>query len=153
MKRWRTLPEAAVQDLLLRGARAEEGGRGAGDVLRLVGGHVLLDERRRACMVKRKAAFRGGWLEHLRLWLGAQWAGLSLGMPSCPEPPGAHWRRRSRAGALPRGHFDHAAAPSPPLVRVRVRVRARARVRVRVRVRVMVRIRARARVRARVRLG
>ena len=81
MKRWRTLPEAAVQDLLLRGARAEEGSRGAGDVLRLVGGHVLLDERRRACMVKRKAAFRGSWLEHLRLWLGAQARPLPLEVP------------------------------------------------------------------------
>ena len=31
----------------------------------------------------------GGSLEHLRQWLGAQWAGLSLGVPSCPELPGA----------------------------------------------------------------
>ena len=33
--------------------------------------------------------FGGGWLEHPRQWLGAEWAGLFLGVPSCPEPPGA----------------------------------------------------------------
>ena len=33
--------------------------------------------------------FGGGWLEHPRQWLGAQWVGLFLGVPSCPEPPGA----------------------------------------------------------------
>ena len=32
--------------------------------------------------------FGGGWLEHARRWRGAQWAGLFLGVPSCPEPPG-----------------------------------------------------------------
>ena len=31
----------------------------------------------------------GGWLEHLRQWLGARWAGFFLGVSSCPEPPGA----------------------------------------------------------------
>ena len=30
----------------------------------------------------------GGSLEHPRQWLGAQWAGLFLGVPSRPEPPG-----------------------------------------------------------------
>ena len=52
----------------------------------------------------------GGWLEHPRPWLGAQWPGLALEVPSCPEPPGALLLRRcrSRAGALPRGHFAHA---------------------------------------------
>eukprot|EP00964_Phaeocystis_antarctica_P006186 scaffold3367_cov52-Phaeocystis_antarctica.AAC.2 len=33
--------------------------------------------------------FGGGSLEHPRQWLGAQWRGLTLGVPSCPEPPGA----------------------------------------------------------------
>ena len=33
--------------------------------------------------------FGGDWLEHPRRWLGAQWAGLLLGVPRCPEPPGA----------------------------------------------------------------
>ena len=59
------------------------------------------------------------------------------------------WRYRSRAGALSRGHFDHAAGLMywmvPHLVsvsnRVSVRVRVRDRVRVRVRVRVKVRVR------------
>ena len=31
----------------------------------------------------------GGWLEHPRPWLGAQWASLFLGVLSCPEPPDA----------------------------------------------------------------
>ena len=35
------------------------------------------------------SGFGGGWLEQPRQWLGAQWAGLFLGVPSCPEPPGA----------------------------------------------------------------
>ena len=30
--------------------------------------------------------FGGGSLEHPRQWLGAQWAGLALGVPSYPEP-------------------------------------------------------------------
>ena len=52
--------------------------------------------------------FGGGWLEQPRQWWGAQWAGLFLGVPSCPEPPGAPWAgaqeaHRSRVGALPRG--------------------------------------------------
>ena len=38
----------------------------------------------------------GGSLEHPRQWLGAQWAGLFLGVPSRPEPPGAP---RGGAGA------------------------------------------------------
>ena len=32
--------------------------------------------------------FGGGWLEHPRQRMGAQWAGLSLGVPSCQEPQG-----------------------------------------------------------------
>ena len=57
-------------------------------------------------------AFGGGWLEHTRQWLGAQWAGLSLGVPT-PTRAARHAlrRRRSRAGAVPRGHFDHACSP------------------------------------------
>ena len=43
--------------------------------------------------------------------MGAQWAGPFLG--SCAELPRAARctlrRHRSRAGVLPRGHFDHAA--------------------------------------------
>ena len=33
--------------------------------------------------------FGGGLLEHPRQWLGAQWAGLALGVPSCPGLRGA----------------------------------------------------------------
>ena len=33
--------------------------------------------------------FGGGSLEHPRQWLGAQCAGLFLGVLRCPEPPGA----------------------------------------------------------------
>ena len=33
--------------------------------------------------------FGGGSLEQPRRWLDAQWAGLFLGVPSYPEPPGA----------------------------------------------------------------
>ena len=42
-------------------------------------------------MVKRGEIgdFGGGSLEQLRPWLDAQWLGLTLGVPSCPEPPGA----------------------------------------------------------------
>ena len=44
----------------------------------------------RTCTVKggEIGSFGGGWLEHSRQWLGAQRAGLFLGVPSCPEPPG-----------------------------------------------------------------
>ena len=40
-----------------------------------------------------KSAVGGGSLEHPRRWLGtqglgAQWLGLTLGVLSCPEPPG-----------------------------------------------------------------
>eukprot|EP00964_Phaeocystis_antarctica_P109281 scaffold73758_cov52-Phaeocystis_antarctica.AAC.2 len=48
--------------------------------------------------------FGGGWLEHPRQWLGAQWPGpltRSAGLPSAARR--ALRRRRSRAGALPRG--------------------------------------------------
>ena len=31
----------------------------------------------------------GGGLEQPRRWLAARWAGLSLGVPRGPEPPGA----------------------------------------------------------------
>ena len=34
-------------------------------------------------------SFGGGSLEHPRQWLAAQWLGLFLGVPSCPELPGA----------------------------------------------------------------
>ena len=44
-----------------------------------------------AWMVRRSeiGGIGGGLLEQTRRWLGAQWAGLFLGVPSCPEPPGA----------------------------------------------------------------
>ena len=54
--------------------------------------------------------FGGGELEQLRPWLGSQWPGATLGVPSCQGATRrALVRRRSRAGALPRGHFDHVA--------------------------------------------
>ena len=46
----------------------------------------------RTCMVKGGGdlgGFGGGWLEHPRQWLGAKWADLLLGVPSCPEPLGS----------------------------------------------------------------
>ena len=45
----------------------------------------------RAYMVKggEKGGSEGGWLTHPRPRLGAQWASLFLGVPSCPEPSGA----------------------------------------------------------------
>ena len=44
-----------------------------------------------AYMVKGRdiGGFGGGWLEHQRQWLDALWAGLFMGVSSCPEPPGA----------------------------------------------------------------
>ena len=45
--------------------------------------------------------YEGGSLEHLRRWLGAQWLGLTPGVPSCPEPPGAPC---GGAGAARRHH-------------------------------------------------
>ena len=41
-----------------------------------------------SCVVKggEIGGFGGGSLEHPRQWLGAQWDGLFLGVPSCPEP-------------------------------------------------------------------
>ena len=45
--------------------------------------------------------FGGGWLEHPRQWLGAQWAGLFLGVPRAARC--ALRRHSSRATALPRG--------------------------------------------------
>ena len=67
----------------------------------------------RAYMVNggENGGFGGGWLEHLRQCLGTQCAGLFLGVPSCPEPPGM---RRSRAGTLPRGHLVHAVVLAAP---------------------------------------
>ena len=78
-------------------------GRGLGDEERILlrpdadarelgrRGDDLLEEL--TCIVKRpwwgQRGFGGGWLEHTRRWLGAQWVGLSLGVPRCLEPPGA----------------------------------------------------------------
>ena len=33
--------------------------------------------------------FGGGALEPPRRWLGSHWPGFTLGVPSCPGPPGA----------------------------------------------------------------
>eukprot|EP00964_Phaeocystis_antarctica_P115258 scaffold79217_cov52-Phaeocystis_antarctica.AAC.2 len=57
-------------------------------------------------------SFGGGWLEHPRQCLGAQRVDLSLRVTEPPKAARRALRRhRSRAGALPRLHFDHAAAP------------------------------------------
>eukprot|EP00964_Phaeocystis_antarctica_P059710 scaffold35485_cov76-Phaeocystis_antarctica.AAC.8 len=57
--------------------------------------------------------FGVGQLEHPRRWLGAQWAGLSRGSAEPARAARRALRRhRSRAGALPGGHFDHAALPA-----------------------------------------
>ena len=61
--------------------------------------------------------FGGGWLEHPRQWLGAQWVSLFLGVLSCrnrqarpEEAQGASWG--AVKGVLwPRGRFEHVAAP------------------------------------------
>ena len=60
-----------------------------------------------------------GYLEHPSQWRRALWPGLLLYHPLLPPrgctPPTATRRalrrRRSRAGALPIGHFDHAVPP------------------------------------------
>ena len=69
----------------------------------------------RSKAVRSSGDIGGGSLETLRPWLGAQWLGPTLGVPSCAEPPGAPRggagaelgrcrgalrRRRSRARAL-----------------------------------------------------
>eukprot|EP00964_Phaeocystis_antarctica_P105753 scaffold70743_cov60-Phaeocystis_antarctica.AAC.2 len=59
--------------------------------------------RAHTCMVKGGAigALGGGWLEQPRQWRGAQWAGLSLGVPTAPQRCGSSGGRRwSRAGEL-----------------------------------------------------
>ena len=64
------------------------------------------------CMAKgdKIGGFGGGWLEHPRQWLGAQWAGLFLRVPSCPEPLGAsRGGTGAKMGHCQGGHFDHAA--------------------------------------------
>ena len=69
--------EVGVLDELLDGGGVGHGGGGLDDSV--------------ACMVKggEIGDFGGGWLEHPRQWLGTQWSGLFLGVPGCPEPPGA----------------------------------------------------------------
>ena len=65
-------------------------------------------------MVKRRemGGFGGGWLEHPKWWLGSRWLGLALGVPSCPEPPGAPWGgTEAEPGRCQGRHFDHAGAP------------------------------------------
>eukprot|EP00964_Phaeocystis_antarctica_P049253 scaffold28555_cov58-Phaeocystis_antarctica.AAC.4 len=81
----------------------------------LVGRHVRDErlERHLHGQSGEMGGFGGGKLEHPRPWLGSHWAGLSL---ESAEPARAVRRalkrHRSRAGALPRGHFDRAAARS-----------------------------------------
>ena len=87
---------------LVGGRRCDGGGRGSSAGLRclpreewfedLLGAPVLLHE---ACVVK-GGGISGlggglgcGGLEQPRRWLAARWAGLSLGVPRGPEPPGA----------------------------------------------------------------
>jgi hypothetical protein len=57
--------------------------------------------------------FGGDWLEQPRQWLGAQWAGLFLGVPSCPEPPGAS-RGGPEAEAGHRHEEGSSTTPLPP---------------------------------------
>ena len=73
--------------------------------------------------------FGGGSLEPPRPWRGARWLGLALGVPSCPEPPGAP---RGGAGAelghRQGGHVERAVPPTCRCCRQRgcsyLRVRA-----------------------------
>ena len=62
-------------------------------VRRLSGTYVSAQLRRQlhACMARRGEIgdFGGSSLEHPRQWLGSQWLGFPLGVPSRPEPPGA----------------------------------------------------------------
>ena len=55
--------------------------------------HLLELQPRKVLMDKRQdnrpLHFESSLLEHPRPWLGAQWLGLTLGVPSRPEPPGA----------------------------------------------------------------
>eukprot|EP00964_Phaeocystis_antarctica_P004701 scaffold2549_cov57-Phaeocystis_antarctica.AAC.6 len=47
---------------------------------------IIEPERSKAVEI---GGFGGGSLEHPGQWRGTQWAGPFLGVPSCPEPPGA----------------------------------------------------------------
>jgi len=76
----------------------------------------LEDQRRR-----RGTLWRGGFHEHQRQWLGAQWPGLfplPLWVEQPEKPAGAPWGGATRA--LPGGHFGHAARRQahPPLLLV-----------------------------------
>ena len=69
-----------------------EAGRARNDLKPVVAtSGVRQIERGSAWIVKRgeMSGFGGGLLGHLGQWLGAQWAGLFLGVLSRPEPPGA----------------------------------------------------------------
>ena len=102
--------------------------------------------------------FGGGWLEQSRRWLGAQWAGLFLGVPSCAEPPGVpRGGTGAELGRCPDcslytvspdcpdcqgGHFDHDLSARDDRRRAAREARGEARLlRVRVRVGVGVRVR------------
>ena len=88
----------AAATKLVGGGRRDAGRRGATAGLQrlpreegfedFLGAPVLLHE---TWVLKRGGMgdLGGGWLEHPRPWLGAQWVGLFLRVPSCPEPPGA----------------------------------------------------------------
>ena len=62
----------------------------------------------------RIGGFGGGWLEHLRQWLCAQWPDLS---PWVSQAARSHQARPEEAqelnSSLPRRHFDRAALPLP----------------------------------------
>ena len=92
----------AATDELVGGRRCDGGGRGSSAGLRclpreewfedLLGAPVLLHEARvikGGASAAWGAAWGGGGLEQPRRWLAARWAGLSLGVPRGPEPPGA----------------------------------------------------------------
>ena len=61
--------------------------------------------------------FGGGWIEHPRQRLGAQWdRPLPLGGPGCSGPPGAPCGGTgAELGRCQEGRFDHAGGTWPPL--------------------------------------
>ena len=64
------------------------------------------------CVVKGGGigGFGGGWLEHLRQWLGAQWPGLSPWLSRAARSrQGRRGEAQEPSSALPRGYLDPAA--------------------------------------------
>ena len=64
-----------------------QGGRAAAAALRF----IVSTAKGKAWMVKGSVIgdLGGSSCEHPRRWLGSQWLGLALGVPSCLEPPDA----------------------------------------------------------------